>query len=193
VSIQRSLDGHSFSVSGLERVLPGNDPVAVELLTPQTLLVPAELFEAGAAAELLAAAGMACAKGQQAVWSAPTMIAPETEAVAVMALDAAAQRKITECLGERAFYTTPLLKRSAASDTVFLHRAGGVLYTKVFTRILCMAEAIPAATEADILYFADRLEQAFPLKTMRLQLSGSNSGRMRKLLGGRFKKAVCES
>ena len=43
VSIQLALDGHSFSTP-----LPaaaGEEPVEVELLTPKTMLVPAELFD----------------------------------------------------------------------------------------------------------------------------------------------------
>ena len=193
VSIQHSLDGHSFSVSGLERVLPGNDAVAVEVLTPQTLLVPAELFDAEAAADLLAAAGMACTGEQRAVWSAPVRIAPETTVVAVMAAETDAVRKVYDRLGYRASFTTPLLNKSAAADTVFLHRAAGILYIKVFARTLCMAEAIPAATEADMLYFVDRLSRVFPLKNMRLHLSGVNTTRASKLIGKRFKKVVCES
>ena len=40
VSIQRSLDGHSFSEHGLDGEFPGEEPVEAELLTaPQTDLV----------------------------------------------------------------------------------------------------------------------------------------------------------
>lgn len=193
VSIQHSLDGHSFSVSGLEWVLPGNDAVVVDVLTPQTLLVPAELFDAEAAADWLAAAGMACTGEQRAIWSAPTRIAPETNVVAVMAAETETVRKVYDRLGYRASFTTPLLKKTAAANTVFLHRAAGILYIKVFVRMLCMAEAIPAATEADMLYFVERLNRTFPLKSMRLHLSGVNTARVRKLIGSRFKKVVCES
>lgn len=188
------MDGHSFSVSGLEWILPGNEAVTVELLTPQTLLVPADLFEAAEAAELLAAAGMACTQEQQAVWSMPTMVDSRTEAVAVMAADAKALQLIEERLGNRAFFTTPLLKRTADSaPTVRLQYKGGILYIKVFAGMLCMAETIPAPSEADIRYFVDRLQQAFPLKKMRLVISGADTKRVRKLIGNRFGKVVCES
>lgn len=194
VSIQQSLDGHSFSVSGLEWILPGNEAVTVELLTPQTLLVPADLFEAAEAAELLAAAGMACTQEQQVVWSMPTMVDSRTEAVAVMAADAKALQLIEERLGNRAFFTTPLLKPTADSaPTVRLQYKGGILYIKVFAGMLRMAETIPAPSEADIRYFVDRLQQAFPLKKMRLVISGADTKRVRKLIGNRFGKVVCES
>ncbi|MDE6711492.1 MAG: hypothetical protein K2J53_03670 [Alistipes sp.] len=38
------MDGHSFSVAGLDRDYTGEAVVTVEILTPQTLLVPAELL-----------------------------------------------------------------------------------------------------------------------------------------------------
>ena len=59
VSIQLTLDGHSFSAPALSGEFPGDGPVEVELLTPRTTLVPEEFFDEACAGELLAAAGMA--------------------------------------------------------------------------------------------------------------------------------------
>ena len=59
VSIQLTLDGHSFSAPALSGEFPGDGPVEVELLTPRTMLVPEELFDKEHAGEVLAAAGMA--------------------------------------------------------------------------------------------------------------------------------------
>ena len=58
VSIQLSLDGHSFSVPALSELPAGEAPVTVELLLPRTMLVPGELFDAERGAEMLAANGM---------------------------------------------------------------------------------------------------------------------------------------
>ena len=80
VSIQLTLDGHSFSAPALSGEFPGDGPVEVELLTPRTTLVPEEFFDEACAGELLAAAGMAALPGERAVWSAP-----QQNAVAVMA------------------------------------------------------------------------------------------------------------
>ena len=55
VSIQLSLDGHSFSAPALSGEFPGDGPVEVELLTPRTTLVPEEFFDEACAGELLAA------------------------------------------------------------------------------------------------------------------------------------------
>ena len=80
VSIQLTLDGHSFSAPALSGEFPGDGPVEVELLTPRTMLVPEELFDKEHAGEVLAAAGMAALPGECPVWSAP-----QQNAVAVMA------------------------------------------------------------------------------------------------------------
>lgn len=193
VSIQRSLDGHSFSVAGLDRDYTGEAVVTVEIRTPQTLLVPTELLDSATAPELLAAAGMACREGQQAVRSMPRML-DGTEAVALMVLDEKLVQRIRERLGYRAEFTTPLLEGPmAARQTVWLRRMPNMLYIKVFGRALRLAEAIPAAAEADILYFVDRLSRVLPLRQMRLQLSGPNAKALRKLIGNRFRKVVCES
>jgi hypothetical protein len=194
VSIQQSLDGHSFSVAGLEWILPGGDAVTVEVLTPRTLLVPAELFDAAEVSELLASAGMACGEGQRAVWSAPAPVGPKTAAVAVMVVAAEAAQLIDERLGDRAVFTTPLLEKTTdAHPTVRLELRGGILYIKVLAGTLRMAETIPAASEADIRYLVDRLGRTFPLEEMRLLLSGADAKKMRKLIGSRFKKVICES
>ena len=57
VSIQLTLDGHSFSAPALSGEFPGDGPVEVELLTPRTTLVPEVFFDVACAGELLAAAG----------------------------------------------------------------------------------------------------------------------------------------
>jgi hypothetical protein len=51
------LDGHSFSLLGLESPA-AEGVVEVEAVTPRTMLVPREVFEPAAAEALLAAAGI---------------------------------------------------------------------------------------------------------------------------------------
>ena len=59
VSIQQSLDGHSFSLLGLESPAAEGvvEVVEVEAVTPRTMLVPREVFEPAAAEALLPASG----------------------------------------------------------------------------------------------------------------------------------------
>ena len=180
VSIQLSLDGHSFSVPALPELPAGEAPVTVELLLPRTMLVPGELFDAERGAEMLAANGMP-----------PTA---EAEFVAVTAINREALRQVEEKLGDRARFTTPLLHTPVnTAKTVWMSRRAGLLYIKVYDGgELQLAEAIPAATDTDAAYFFERLDGCFPLKEYELRIAGDNPKAARKLLGKRFRQTTCE-
>ncbi len=188
VSIQLTLDGHSFSAPALTGEFPGDDPVEVELLTPRTMLVPEEFFDEGRAGELLAANGMAALPGECTVWSAP-----QQNAVAVMAAAEDALRAVRERLGDRARYTTPLLYAPQTSvPSVWMYYAAGVLYIKVYDGKLRFAEVIPAPDEADLLYFLERLGSEFRLKDYALRIGSGNGRTLKRKLSGYFKQIVCE-
>jgi len=188
VSIQQSLDGHSFSLLGLESPA-AEDVVEVEAVTPQTMLVPREVFEPAAAAALLAAAGISPAAGERIVWSDPG-----AETVALMCVAGDAVRQIEERLGDRVRYTSPLLRTPAdTASAVWMYRQSGTLYIKVYReQTLRMAEALPAAGEADLLYVAEWLQQAFALREYVLIAAGDDAKGLRRLLGKRFGKSLCE-
>ena len=172
VSIQLTLDGHSFSAPALSGEFPGDGPVEVELLTPRTMLVPEELFDKEHAGEVLAAAGMAALPGECPVWSAP-----QQNAVAVMAAAENALAAVHERLGGRARYTTPLLCVPQTSvPTVWMYYAAGLLYIKVYDGKLRFAEVVPAPDEADLLYMLERLGSEFRLRDYTLR-SGKYKGR----------------
>lgn len=186
VSIQLALDGHSFSTP-----LPaaaGEEPVEVELLTPKTMLVPAELFDEERGAELLAANGMAPSGDECVVCSDPAQ-----ETVALMAVPAAALQPVAERFGERLFYTSPLLHAVATTTpVVWLCLRSGLLYVRVCDPALQLAEVIPAPDEADILYFIERLSGSFELKHYALRAVGDDPRALMKLLGPLFSEATCE-
>lgn len=188
VSIQQSLDGHSFSLLGLESPA-AEGVVEVEAVTPRTMLVPHEVFEPSAAGALLAAAGIRPAEGEQIVWSEP-----EAEIVALMCVAADAVRQVEERFAGRVRYTTPLLQTPADTQAaVWMCRRSGTLYIKVYReKSLRMAEALPAAGESDLLYVAERLQQAFALREFVLFAAGDDAKGLRRLLGKRFGKSVCE-
>ena len=96
VSIQLTLDGHSFSAHGLDGEFPGEEPVEAELLTARTMLVPEEVLGTGDAGTLLAANGMAPAAEERAVCSLPVQ-----GIVAVMAAHREALRQVEEKLGRK--------------------------------------------------------------------------------------------
>ncbi len=186
VSIQQLLDGHSFSLPTLPE-LSSAERLEVEVLTAQTLLVPAELFSVEEAEALLAAAGMAVEPGFRAVWSDPSR-----EQVAVMAIPEGTLRLLDGKFGE-VCYTTPLLEAAGDCDkTLRLARRGCLLYIKVYDAGLQLAEVIPAADEAGILYCLDRIGGVFPLADYTLRLSGDGGPALRKLIGKRFKETICE-
>ena len=189
VSIQLTLDGHSFSAHGLDGEFPGEEPVEAELLTARTMLVPEEVLGTGDAGTLLAANGMAPAAEERAVCSLPVQ-----GIVAVMAAHREALRQVEEKLGDRARFTTPLLHTPAnTAKTVWMRRRAGLLYIKVYDGgELQLAAAIPAATDTDAAYFFERLDGCFPLKEYELRIAGDNPKAARKLLGKRFRQTTCE-
>lgn len=189
VSIQLSLDGHSFSDPALSELPVSGASVTVELLLPRTMLVPAELFDAEKGADLLAANGMPPMAEECVVHSDP-----EAAFVAVTAINREVLRQVEEKLGDRARFTTPLLHSPAnTAKTVWMSRRAGILYIKVYDAgELQLAEALPAVTETDMAYFFERLDSSFPLKGYELRIAGDDPKAARKLLGKRFKQVICE-
>lgn len=190
VSIQRSLDGHSFSIPALSDIPAGYDPVQVEVLLPHTMLVPAELFDEEHATELLAANGMPLTADECAV-----CCGREEQYVAVAAISSEALRLVKEKLGDRARFTTPLLRTpSKAVGTVWMCRRAELLYIKVYdgSGVLQLAEVVPAETDDDLVYFFERLNGCFPLAEFGLHITGDAPKAAHKLLGKRFKQAICE-
>ena len=154
-----------------------------------TLLNPQKELTEGNRRALLAAAGMAALPGECPVWSAP-----QQNAVAVMAAAENALAAVHERLGGRARYTTPLLCVPQTSvPTVWMYYAAGLLYIKVYDGgSLQLAEVVPAETDADLTYFFERLNGCFPLAEFELRITGDTPKAARKLLGKRFKQAICE-
>lgn len=175
----------------------GAAEVEIEALTARTMLVPVDVFDptgvdddvrAQAGQALLAANGTPLAVEECAVWSA---VADDLSAV--MALDAETLRRIRETLGGRERFTAPLLCTPPKTmPTVWIYLAEGLLYTKVYDKGLRLAEVIPASTEADILYFMELLSGAFQLGKYELWIVAADPKRLRKLVGGYFKRVACE-
>ena len=188
VSIQLTLDGHSFSAHGLDGEFPGEEPVEAELLTARTMLVPEEVLGTGDAGTLLAANGMAPAAEERAVCSLPVQ-----GIVAVMAAHREALRQAEEKLGDRIRYTTPLLCVPQASvPTVWMYYAAGLLYIKVYDGKLRFAEVVPAPDEADLLYMLERLGSEFRLRDYTLRIGSSDGRALKRKLGGYFRQIICE-
>lgn len=188
VSIQLSLDGHSFSVADFSQELRKDIPVEVELLTPKTMLAPAEAFDKSCAGALLAAAGIPVQANECVVCSDSG-----ARTVAVMAVGTEPLRQLTERFGEDIRLTTPLLHEPASQGpTVWIRRTTGLLYIKVYDAGLQLAEVIEAPEDADIRYFFERLGTEFSTKNHTLLVAGNTSRALCKEFGKGFKKASCE-
>lgn len=189
VSIQLSLDGHSFSPSPLPERPGGEGDVWVELILPRTMLVPESLFDPETAGELLAANGTPATAGERIVCSEA-----RDGAVAVMPIAGEVLQQIEAKYPGTRHFTTPLLHRPAETGKcVWMARRGMVLYTKVYRDgQLLLAEAIAAETEEELIYFTERLNEAFPLAEFELRAAGEEPGKLRKRIGKIFAKATCE-
>lgn len=189
VSIQLALDGHPFSTEELTAALASGDgTVEVELLTPRTMLVPQELFDEALAVRTLEAAGLAPVEGEEVVWSAP-----RESIVAVMAFDGRQLDAIRSAGGSRILFTTPLLALQAKEfPCIRVHRAGGLLYIKVFEAGLRMAEVIAPANEAEAIYFFERLKEEFPPQEFVAVLTGENPRELRRSVGKGYQRVICE-
>ncbi len=190
VSIRLALDGHSFSITGNREVTADT---VVEVLTPRTLLVPAELLASISnvekeMSELLAMAGLAMKSGECVIRG--------QESNGVVAIMALPQTALDQLLGQckcKIRYTTPLSEITAEGTTLRIHYVSSLLYIKVYRENrLQFAEVIPIAGEEDLLYLFERLETEFALKDFRAIISGEETKKLRKLLGKRFKEVVCE-
>lgn len=189
VSIQLTLDGHSFSAHGLDGEFPGEEPVEAELLTARTMLVPEEVLGTGDAGTLLAANGMAPAAEERARMQPPRARASSP----VMAAHREALRQVEEKL-ETASATPPRCSgRCRPEHRPYGHTARrGSYILRCTTGSLRFAGVIPAPDTADVCYFTERLEKEFALKSCELRISGDDAKACGKLLKGYFKRIVCE-
>lgn len=188
VSIQQSLDGHSFSLPELERLPSSDEPVEVELLLPKAMLVPENLFHNERAAEFLAANGMSLAETECVV-----VCPARNGTVAVVALEMKIQQLIAEKFPQARF-TSPLEHLPVETRRcIWICRRGELLYVKVYRDgVLQLAEVMTGSTEAEIGYFIQRLGAEFQLAEYELRIAGDESKKIRKWIGKAFEKVICE-
>ncbi|WP_417013289.1 hypothetical protein [Alistipes sp.] len=156
------------------------------MLSHKTVLVPAEVFERESAANYLALAGLSCTESECAVYSEP-----QRQQIAVMAVDRAQHRLLTEGAGDRIVYTSPLLHRpDFPKQGVWLMHTDGLLYLKVYDDGLRLAEAVRAQGTTDVLYYLGRLGRSFLLGNFPIVLSGSDT--LARQLRKYFPDVQCE-
>lgn len=182
VSIQLKLGGHSFSPDTLPPVGEEND-IRCELLTPKTLLIPREEFDATVAGKLLEIAGMPPAEDECTIWSES-----EETAVAVMAFGCEQIEALRKRFGDRLHFTSPLLfTPQCAPASVWLCRKEDLLYIKVYDDGLRFAEVVTIQTDADLLYYIELLNREFKFAQFELCPAGEIGGTAYKMLRRYFK------
>ncbi|WP_417015597.1 DUF3822 family protein [Alistipes sp.] len=188
VSIQQSLDGHSFSRPELAQCPPSTGTVEVELIVPHTALIPEPLYSNERKEELLAANGTPATDEERVV-----ACMPKNGCVAVAAVNAKILQQLVNKFSAIIF-TTPLEHvPQNTRKSVWTGKRGELLYTKVYDDgKLQFAEVIPATSEAEVRYFVERLGKLFPLREYELRLTGDDTKQLRKWIGNEFGKTVCE-
>lgn len=188
VSIQQPLDGHSFSIPEGTGPSADGSPVEVELLTAHTMLVPEALHAPERAEAWFAADGMPVAEDECVVASDP-----RSGCVALIAVKRTLVELLREKWGANIRFTTPLLHVPPEEERcVWICRAGGAAYIKLYDKALAFADVLPADDEEDLLYFIDRLAACYSLHEYSLRLAGDGAKSVRRLLGKRFKRVICE-
>lgn len=184
LSIRLRADGHSFPELSQEMLQAQR--IRCSVVTHKTVLIPAEFFDRNGAATALRLAGLECSETETAVYSDP-----QAQQIAVMALDKKRHEQLCETFGDRLFYTSPLLFQPKFTGSgVWLMHIDGILYIKLYDKVLRVAEAVRAQGTADILYYLGALNRSIPLRDYPLCLSGSKT--LARQLRVFFRDVRCE-
>ncbi len=176
MSIRLLLDGHDFSDSAarLRQAVPSESNVSLLLTidTPETVLVPRDLFLPGAEERYLQLCGINCPKDSSLITSSP-----DAPVVAVMACDRELVQFIRENYGERVSFTSPLLETiDEATRSLQIFLTGNCAYvTYRKGEKLLYAEALPDPAPLSVLYYVRHLDQLFGLSRSRISIAGDHA------------------
>ncbi len=167
VSIRLMSGGHAFSKQDIEQIKLAGDGVSVEVITPKSILRPAEGFVAENARQDLESVGYAIAPNECVVYS------PESNGrVVVMALSRDCADAIA-MLGVEVQYTSPLLLGGDdVAEGLYISLYGDVIYIRVYRQGLRFAEAVEANSDADIVYILESLNHVYNIYNMRARVEG---------------------
>ena len=182
VSIQVKLGGLSFSAN---QGLIAHDADVVEFVidTPRVTLVPREEISLDSAKSLLRIIGKPCRANECAICSEP-----QSDIVAVMAIDCATYATITEQWGSRALLSSPLLDmRHSEEHCLTVDISDKVCYMRLFENGLQRAEAYDVSTSEDILYYVSEW-----VGNSNIPIYIKSRAESAKLLSRYYKQVVCE-
>ena len=182
MSIQVKLGGLSFSA---DKGLIAHDADVVEFVidTPRVTLVPREESPLDSAESLLRIIGKPCRANECAICSEP-----QSDIVAVMAIDSTAYATITEQWGSRALFSSPLLDmRHSEEHCLTVDISDKVCYMRLFENGLQRAEAYDISTSEDILYYVSEW-----VGNSNIPIYIKSRAESTKLLSRYYKQVVCE-
>lgn len=181
VSIRFQSGGHSFSEAQLKETIASGKRVEVEIVSPRTALMPADARFSPA--EVLRMAGLAPRATECAVKSEVV-----DGRVAVMAVDNALCNRLREC---SVVYSSPLTAVDCSREGVMLNLIGSVLYLHIVEGgVLRVAEVLPVANDADIVYYLERFNEVYLIYNKAAYIKGD--GRLAPLARKVFKSVICE-
>lgn len=181
VSIRLESGGHSFSEEALAEAIASGDRVEVEIVSPRTTLMPADAHLSPD--EVLRMAGLAPLASECAVMSEAV-----DGRVAVMAVDSALCARLKEC---SAVFSSPLSSVDCSREGTMLNLIGSVLYLHIVEGgVLRVAEALPVANDADIVYYLERFNEVYLIYNKAAYIKGGN--RIEAIAKKFFKSVVCE-
>lgn len=190
VSIQLKLDGHSFSLAECNHsaVAEGAEIVNVLVVSPKSMLVPTEEFDAQSTAQMLAANAMACADDEIAVCGV------ERDGVAsIVALKRSLYDELHTRLGGRERIYTPLTldeQSATRQNIVELYGECGLLYIKVYGQKLRFADVFSVANDDDILYIMAKLGEQYAIESYDVHITGDDAEHIKERLKQYF-RVVC--
>lgn len=181
VSIRLESGGHSFSEEQLTKAVASGERVEMEIITPRTTLMPADAHLSPD--EVLRMAGLAPLATECAVKSEAV-----DGRVAVMAVDSALCARLKEC---SAVFSSPLSSVDCSREGAMLNLIGSVLYLHIVEGgVLRVAEALPVANDADILYYLERFNEVYLIYNKAAYIKGGS--RIETIAKKFFKSVICE-
>jgi hypothetical protein len=182
VSIQVKLGGRSFSVDNISLKV-GVEQVEFIIDTPRVTLTPREEVSAENAAQILQLAGKPCRHNEQCILSDP-----QSEIIAIIAIDSNALATIKGRWGSRALFTSPLLDMRHCEETCLtIDASDKVCYLRLFKDGLQRAEAYEIGCIEDVLYYT---REWLGNADTPIYIKGERT--IAKLLNKYYKQVICE-
>lgn len=183
VSIRRVLDGHSFSEAERERLVR-EAPAEIYIASSKTTLLPSEIVGNATPEEWLRAVGYLLNEDEVAICTAEV-----GGKVAVVAVG----RQLAEALAAmpKIVVRTLLLLEAATERGTVLTLYGGCLYVRYYDGDLRFAEVVEVATDADICYYLQRIDEVYNIYNIGVRITPANSS-LAALCRRLFKRVICE-